>query len=106
MKKLIYVSERIEEELEDAEEYIEKAAECKGIDDTISSTAREIAMQEVKHAEMWHEVAVREIEKKRAELKEHGKEIPPEMISLWEHKHKQYINRMAKVKHSIDLLGK
>lgn len=106
MKKLIYVSERIEEELEDAEEYIEKAAECKGIDDTISSTAREIAMQEVKHAEMWHEVAVEEIEKKKAELKERGEEVHPAMREIWEHKHRQYVDQMAHIRHMLDVLSK
>lgn len=98
------ISEYIKEEMEDAEKYIKKAAKCKGIDDALAETAIEIAAQEIKHAEMWHELAVKEIAITRAQMKEKGEAVPAFMIDMWEEKHEEYIHRMGILKHELDLI--
>ena len=104
MKKIMKISEYIKEEMEDAEKYIKKAAKCKGIDDALAETAIEIAAQEIKHAEMWHELAVKEIAITRAQMKEKGEAVPAFMIDMWEEKHEEYIHRMGILKHELDLI--
>lgn len=106
MKKIMKISEYIKEEMEDAEKYIKKAAKCKGIDDALAETAIEIAAQEIKHAEMWHELAVKEIAITRAQMKEKGEAVPAFMIEIWEDKHAEYIEAMARIKHELDLVKK
>lgn len=94
MKEIKWISERIEEELEDAEHYAMKAAHFKDSDAEMSRVCAELARQEIKHSEMLHEQAVRLIKAHRAT----GAEPPAAMLAVWEYEHEKMLRRMAKVK--------
>lgn len=50
-----------------------------------------------------HELAVKEIEKARADLKAKGIEVPAYMMEMWEDEHQGYVEKMAKIKYEIEL---
>ena len=97
MKMIKDYVERIEEELEDAKNYAEKAVEFKVKNDTQKSTRyREMANDELKHAMYEHEWATKDIE----ELSKIY--TPPvEMLEKWEKAHKKYIEQVAWIKQML-----
>ena len=50
-----------------------------------------------------HELAVKGIEKARADLKAKGIEVPAYMIAMWEDEHTGYVEEMAKIKYELEL---
>ena len=61
MKKIKRLSDHIREELEDADEYIRQALECKETDKTIADVYANLAGEELKHADILHEQVVKAI---------------------------------------------
>lgn len=104
MKKIMHITEHIREEMDDAEKYLKQAAKCKGVDDSMSALAAELAGEELKHAEKWHDHAVREIMSMKEMMKERGEAVPAFMIEMWEEKHEEYIHRMGILKHELELI--
>ena len=104
MRIIKEITERINEEMEGVCDYIKLANHVKGNNDYIFNTIMEIIPQEMKHIEMWHEAAVREINKAKEEMARQGKEIPPLMLEMWQDEHEDYVEKMAKIKYKLDML--
>lgn len=94
MKEIKWLSEQIEEELEDAEKYAKAALYHKHTDPEMSRTCIELSRQELNHSEILHANAVRLIK----EQTEKGVEVPPAMQAVWDWEHKKMIDHTAKVK--------
>ncbi len=93
MRMIKEMVEHIDEEIKGAKEYAEKFIEHKAIGDPRASVYRQMAMDELHHAERIHEFAVQDIEKISAVS-------PPsvEMEERWKHEHKKYVEEVAKIK--------
>lgn len=105
MKKIKTIIDNIKDEMEDAEHYIEYAAEAKvDGDENIYNTAVRLAAVELEHAMMWHNVVVEVIQSEQKKLEEKGIEVPPYMLEMWKEKHEWYIKYMAKLKYELDML--
>ena len=91
--------EAIDEELESAKEYAEKYVEHKAKNDMqTASKYKEMANDELKHANYIHGWAVKEIE-------EIGKVFtaPVEMQESWEKAHKKYVEAVAWIKQMLEM---
>ena len=98
MKKIKEYVEQIDEELCGAKEYIEKALWYKAKSDTIRyNKYKEMAMQELNHADIIHSFAVEDI----AKLTETFPEPPTEMMEKWNESHRKYIEKVAWIKQMI-----
>ena len=92
MKQIKEYVEQMEEEICGAKDYIEKALWYKSKGDTIRyNKYKEMAMQELNHAEIIHTFAVEDI----AKLEEVFPEVPTEMMDKWNESHKKYIEKVA-----------
>ena len=94
MRLIKKMSEMIEEELEDAEEYAKCALRHKEDDPVLSRTFHEMSEQELHHAEMLHTEVVRIIAEHR---KAHG-EPPAAMLAVWEYLHERHIEKANAVR--------
>lgn len=106
MKLIKEITEHIKEEMEGVCDYIKFANKVKGENEYIFGILLEVIPQEIKHVEIWHEAAVREINKTKNTLVAEGKEIPAYMLDMWQEEHEKYIEDMAKIKYKLDLLKK
>lgn len=104
MKEIKHLIDFIDEEMDGVKDYIKYASKVKGIDDITYSTIMEIIPQEVRHIELLHDTAVKEIEKAQSELKAKGKDIPEYMLDMWQEEHEDYIECMANLKYKIEML--
>lgn len=97
MKIIKKLSERIEEELEDAELYARMAVEWKDKDQALAKVFYDISGQELGHVNLLHGEVVKLIEKHR---KEHG-EPPASMMALYDYMHERHVAKanMVKVYH-------
>lgn len=94
MEIIEYLSERTEEEIDGAEDYIKKALELKDSHPSISRVLYDISTQEMNHVNMLHGEVVKLIEQHR---REHG-EPPAAMMAVYEYLHKRHINEANEVK--------
>ena len=92
MKKIKDYVNGIEDELNSAKEYIEKALwyKAKG-DSTRYSKYREMSNQELEHAMNLHQFAVEDIEK----LESVYPDIPQDMLDSWNKSHNEYVEKTA-----------
>ena len=99
MKKIQDYVDRIDEELSDAKNYAEKYVECKSENlDSNSRKYKEMAEDELKHANYLHEMAVTEIQKLREKF------TPPQfMLDEWEKSHKEYVEKTAWIKQMLTM---
>jgi hypothetical protein len=104
MRIIKEITEHIKEEMEGVQDYIKFANHVKGHDENVFTTVMEIIPQEMKHIEMWHDAAVREINKAKEEMTRQGKEVPPLMLEMWQDEHEDYVEEMAKIKYKLDML--
>lgn len=104
MRIIKEITEHINEEMEGVEDYIKFASQVKGNNDVVFSTLMEIIPQELEHIELWHNAAVREINKVKTALAQQGKEVPPYMLEMWQDEHQDYIEDMAKIKYKVEML--
>lgn len=97
MKIIKQYVEKIDEELEGAKDYAEKFVEyrVKG-NMTAANSFKEMAIDELRHASVIHEMAVKEIE-------EISKVYTPpaEMQKVWDESHKKYVERAAWIKQML-----
>lgn len=97
MTKIKKLAEHIEEELCDAKDYAEKYVECKAKGDTQwANRYKEMANDELKHANYLHDKAVLEIE-------EIGKVFKPtqKMQEKWDKCHTEFVEQMAWIKQML-----
>ena len=92
MTKIKKYVEQIAEELNDAQEYIEKALwyKAKG-DQTRYTKYREMSAQELNHASIIHDMAVQDIDALSAVYPE----VPEKMIEKWNDAHTKYVEKAA-----------
>ena len=106
MKTIKIIADKIEDEMEDVESYVDLAIENKETDADAYTTYITLANEEYNHAMKLHDLVTREIGKARKMLAERG-EIPPQyMLTMWNEKHEEYIKKMAELKYQIDLAQK
>lgn len=97
IKKFI---EQIEDEIESAMAYAEKSLYLKARDETsLASKYRSMAEDELSHAMTIHGEAVQEIER----LSKTYPNPPVEMMEKWEHEHKEFIERVAQIRHLLSM---
>ena len=106
MRIIKEITDHIKEEMDGICDYIKFANKVKGEHEHVYDTIMEIIPQEIKHVEMLHDTAVKEIEKARAKLSAEGKEIPAFMLEMWRAEHEDYIDKMAEIRYKIDILKK
>lgn len=93
MKAIKELVDHIKDEIEGAREYAEKYVEYKALGNPRASTYRQMAYDELTHAEKIHTFAVEEIKKVSEVI------TPPvEMEERWKLAHKQYVEDVAKIK--------
>ena len=97
MKIIKKYVDMIEEEIESAKEYAENFVECKAKGDMQSATRyKEMANDELKHANYIHEWAVKEIDEISKVYT-----APVEMVEKWEKAHKEYVEKVAWIKQML-----
>lgn len=106
MKEIKEIIAFIDDEIEGAEEYIHYAVKMKDIDELAHQTALRLAQTEMEHVDAWHAVAVKAIETKRAEMKAKGQEVPAYMQSMWDDEHKEYVEKVSKLKYKLEIAKK
>jgi hypothetical protein len=106
MRLIKEITEHIHEEMEGICSYIKFASKIKSENEYIFDTLLEIIPQEIKHVEIWHDVAVREINKMKTSFAAQGKEVPAYMLEMWQDEHEEYIEKMANIRYKLDLLKK
>ena len=92
MTKIKKYVENIEEELNDAQEYIEKALWYKAKGDQNRYTKyKEMSAQELNHAMIIHDMAVQDIDALDAVYPE----LPVKMVEKWNSAHERYVEKAA-----------
>ena len=99
MTKIKKLAEHIEEEICGAKEYAEKYVECKAKGDMQwANRYKEMANDELKHANYLHDKVVTDIEELSKVY------TPPvEMQKKWDEDHKKYVEKSAWVKQMLNL---
>ena len=97
MRSIKKYVEHIQEEIDSAKEYAEKYVELKAKGDvSAASKYREMAEDELKHANYIHEFSVKEIEQISKVYKP-----PIDMQEKWEHEHKKFVESVAWIKQML-----
>ena len=94
MKIIKCLSELIEEELHDADKYIELAMKWKQDEPDTADLFYELSTEEMGHVEKLHNEVTELIEEYR---KEHG-EPPKDMMVLWDYLHEKHIANSTQIK--------
>ena len=88
------LSEKIEDELDDACEYIDLAMKWKQEEPDTADLFYDLSLKEMEHMELLHNEAVELIDEYR---KEHG-EPPKEMMTLYDYLHEKHIAKATRIK--------
>lgn len=94
MRIIKYLSDKIEDEIEDATCYAKEAIAEKALYPWIAETLYNISLEESHHRQMLHEVVARLI----AEYREKTGEPPADMLAKYEYLHKKYIEAAKEAK--------
>jgi len=94
MKLIKILSEKIEEEINDAKSYVEMAIKHKEDYPELSRTLYNISMQEMEHKNMLHNEVTEIIRKWR----ETNGEPPADMLAVYEYLHNRQIEKALEVK--------
>lgn len=94
MKIIKCISEKIEDELQDAQEYIDLAMRWKNEEPDTADLFYELSVEEMGHMEKLHKEVSDLIEEYR---KEHG-EPPKEMMTLYEYLHEKHIATATRIR--------
>ena len=97
MRVIANLSDQIDEELNDAEKYINCANKVKDEFPTLSETYFKLAQEEMKHVNLLHEEVVKIINNVRKE-----KEVPAGMMTVYEYLHEKHIRKASEIKFKID----
>lgn len=99
MRHIQKLVEHIEDELESAKDYAESYIEHKAKgDSSTASRFKTMAEDELSHAMFFHEMAVKEID---TVSKLYAP--PAEMLEKWEHEHREYVDRVSRIKQILSL---
>ena len=96
MKIIKKLSEMIREEMNDAEQYAKCALKYKAEDQRLANMFYTISKQEMEHANMEHEQAVRFIS-------ESNVEAPEAMRAVWDWEHELLIDKTARIRALHDM---
>lgn len=97
MTRIKKLADEIKDELGSAKEYAEEYLTFKAKGDSAWATRyKEMAQDELKHAGYIHDRAVAEIDELRKVYTP-----PEEMMEMWEHDHKKYIEKAAWIKQML-----
>lgn len=91
MRIIKYIVEKCEEELEDAENYLDNALLYKEENPSLADTLYAIAEQEIGHYKMLHEQAIKII----SAYRQKNGEPPEAMKAIWDWEHKKAIDDYA-----------
>ena len=94
MKIIKCLSQQIEDEMEDADKYIDLAMKWKADEPETADLFYELSLEEMGHMEKLHDEVVELINKYR---NEHG-EPPKEMMILYEYLHEMHIKTATQIK--------
>ena len=99
MTKIKKLADEIMDELESAKEYAEEYLSYKAKDNgTWANRYKEMASDELKHADYLHERTVGEIEELRKVYTP-----PQDMLEKWEADHKRYIEKAAWIRQMLTM---
>lgn len=93
MKEIKLLSEKIEDEIDDAKEYIELALEYKHTDPELAGLFYKLSEEEMAHMNLLHKSVVRIIDT----YKRTHENTPPSMAVVYEFLHKRFIANAEKV---------
>ena len=99
MKIIKCLSEKIEDELQDAADYIDLAMRWKQDEPETAELFYELSTEEMGHMEKLHKEVSELIEEYR---KEHG-DPPKEMMTLYDYLHKKHIEEATRIKISQEM---
>lgn len=99
MQEIKTLAKYIREELGDAEKYAKQALACKAKDRQLADLYCTLSRQELGHADMEHDQAVRLIR----EAESAGKAAPESMAAIWDWEHEQMAERKAEVLVLLDM---
>lgn len=88
------ISTHIEQELNDAEDYIKEALKYKETDRESAKMYYDLSMDEMRHADKLHNDGARLI----TEYKSMGNEAPPSMQAVYDYLHERHINHASQIK--------
>ena len=94
MKVIKCLSEKIEEELTDANSYIDLAMEWRDQEPETADLFYELSMEEMGHMDRLHNEVVRQINA----YKERSGEPPENMMTLYQYLHEKHIVEAMKIK--------
>ena len=94
MKIIEYLSEKIEDEIEDATDYAKNAIADKVMYPWLSEVLYSISTDECKHKQMLHDAVVRLIK----EYRERTGEPPADMLARYDYLHKKHIEAAKEAK--------
>lgn len=93
MKTIEILCDHIDEELEDARNYVQLAIEYKHSDPEVAQTFYKLSLEEMTHMDMLHKSVVAHIDNHK---KSNG-EAPIAMTSIYEYLHKKYIDKSERI---------
>ena len=88
------LSEKIEDELSDAQEYIDDAMRWKQDDPEVANLFYHLSTEEMGHIEKLHAMVAKIIEEYRAQ----NGEPPKEMMTLYDYLHQKHMNHAMEIK--------
>ena len=94
MKLIKEITERIEEEIDGAEEYVKEAIKLKHEHPSLAKTLYDISNQEMSHIDMLHAEVVKLIEEHR---RMHG-EPPAPMMAVYQYLHERHIDKANNIR--------
>lgn len=87
------ITNKMEDELEDAEKYIKCAKKVKAQYPLLADTYYKLSLEEMKHFDLLHDQVVRIINDYKQ-----TNEVPPAMQTLYDYLHERYIRWAGKIK--------
>ena len=94
MKLIKELTERIEEEIDGAEEYVKEAIKLKHEHPSLAKTLYDISNQEMSHIDMLHAEVVKLIEEHR---RTHD-EPPAPMMAVYQYLHERHIDKVNNIR--------
>lgn len=100
MKKIKFLVEDINEELEGAEHYAKLATQYKDDDRELADTYAKLANVELEHVNALHGQVVRIIKNWKAKS---GEETPAAMQAVWDWEHEKAVDTAARIKIMLEM---
>ena len=100
MRKIKEIIEKLDSEIKDAKEKADEYAEFRLAGDSQEASAsKQAAMDELKHADLYHSRAVKEIQK----ISQTFQNPPQKMLDKWNRAHHEYIDQVAFIKQILSM---